>query len=46
MFLIILLLNIYGESFYLSCKIQIQSPIFYEILYMFLLILFIVIYFL
>merc|ERR1712217_188966 len=44
MFLFILALNIYGESFYISGKIQIQSPIFYEVLYMFLLILFVFIY--
>ena len=33
MFYFILLMNIYGESFYLNCKLQIQSPVFYENLY-------------
>ena len=46
MFYFILVMNIYGESHYLNCKLQIQSPVFYENLYAYFIVLLLYFYYL
>merc|ERR1711976_58886 len=46
MFYFILLMNVYGESFYRSGKLQIQSPVFYENIYMYFVLLLLYFYYL